>query len=203
MNADGSNLVQLTTSGSAVAPSWSPDGAEIVYQEGSDGDWDIWALEVANPTNTRIVTNTTQPDQFPRFSPDGSQIVFTRDQNSLVVVDVHGSNEMILRFGPVRYPVWSPDGTYIAFSQPAVGEYQILTLRVADLTVQQITNEVAYHWFPEWSPDGSVIMFSKNDLNPDFFIDVFDLWAIRSDGSGAQVLVEASAGEDITTSWRP
>ena len=203
MDADGSSLVQLTTTGTAGAPSWSPDGAEIVYQERSDGDWDIWTLEVANPTNTRVITNTTQSDQFPRFSPDGSRIVFTRDQGSIVVVDADGSNQTTLRVATVRYPTWSPDGTQIAFSEAAAGEWQIMTLRLTDMTVQQITTEPAFHWYPEWSPDGSVLMFSKNALIPDFFTDVFGLWAMRSDGTGTQVLVEASAADDFNTSWRP
>jgi uncharacterized repeat protein (TIGR01451 family) len=199
MDADGTNLVQFTTGGTSAYPSWSPDGLEIVYMDSSDGDWDLWALEVANPTNTRIVTNTSNQDRYPSFSPDGSQLVFSRGNSLILTINVDGSNETTVYVNSTRYPAWSPDGAFIAFTQVMGSGWQIMTLRLSDLTVQQVTNEPAMHWNPTWSPDGAILMFDKT---PDLATVVFDLWAKRADGNGSQVLVEASPAHDFWASWK-
>lgn len=46
MDADGSDERRLTHQGNAENPTWSPDGIWIAYQSSSDGDFEIYAINV-------------------------------------------------------------------------------------------------------------------------------------------------------------
>ena len=48
MNADGSNLTQLTTNGSYDdLPVFDPNGKYIYFRSNRGGNWDIWRMELA------------------------------------------------------------------------------------------------------------------------------------------------------------
>lgn len=91
MNADGSDVTQLTTGpGFHGFPAWSPDAARLAIA--SDwGDYPtlrgIWIIPASDPDGVTVEEArrlTTLPagshveDAEPQFSPDGSSIVFTR-----------------------------------------------------------------------------------------------------------------------------
>lgn len=59
----------------AFDPAWSPDGNEIVFRSGRDGQWDLWKIPAAGGEPARI-TNDGYYDYQPVWSPDGKWIVF-------------------------------------------------------------------------------------------------------------------------------
>jgi TolB protein len=67
MNADGSNQTRLTTSGGAL-PDWSPDGSQIVFQSGRDGNNEIYVMNADGSNQTRL-TNEPAFDGSPAWSP--------------------------------------------------------------------------------------------------------------------------------------
>jgi TolB protein len=85
MNADGSDVQQLTdTDEDARGPSWSPDGARIVFAKtggdpdptkGGTADFEIFVMN-ADGTGLTQLTDNGRVDLTPSFSPDGTQIVF-------------------------------------------------------------------------------------------------------------------------------
>jgi Tol biopolymer transport system component len=114
-------------------PDWDPTGNSLCFTayDPSDGTRHIWKVTLA-PGDTIPQQLTTGPfhDQTPRFSPDGSRILFASDRNGrsgvwtvspagesagLKAVAYEDKNAVILT------PIWSPDGTEILLSSNGRG----------------------------------------------------------------------------------
>ncbi|MBI4752594.1 MAG: PD40 domain-containing protein [Acidobacteria bacterium] len=116
MNVDGTNAVRLTTN-SVVddQPNWSPDGTQIVFGTGRDGNGEIYVINTDGSNPTRLTSHPAS-DQTPVWSPDGTQIAFTseRDDGSgrgdIFVMNADGSNQVNRTLNPVadRRPTWQP-----------------------------------------------------------------------------------------------
>ena len=81
MNADGSGVQQMSDSGYASSPSWSPNGQVIAfawdrkYGPGAPGGQDIYVMEVATKKWIQLTHDGGRCD-FPSWSPDGRHIVY-------------------------------------------------------------------------------------------------------------------------------
>jgi TolB protein len=74
----GTNQTRLTnTSYNEWNPSFSPNGKWIVYVSDEGGSPDIWLRDIEGNYRSRLTNNTARIDSIPRWSPDGSKIVFT------------------------------------------------------------------------------------------------------------------------------
>lgn len=114
INADGTGWFSLNFP-AAANPDWSPDGFSLVFDTPSG----IWIFGRLTQSSLRL-TNTSN-DARPRFSPDGSKIVFqsTRDgQAEIYVMNTDGSAQTRLTNNSASdtAPAWSPDGTKILFT---------------------------------------------------------------------------------------
>lgn len=106
---------------------FSPDGSLILFDAGTDSDYDIFVMD-AEGSNVRPLT-TTGTDYNPAWSPDGARIIFTRDDpepgSDIFVMDSDGSSvERLTDDGPSTVnldPQYSPDGTVITFSSATTG----------------------------------------------------------------------------------
>lgn len=162
MDADGSNLRQLTHEGSNFDPSWSPDGSRMVFVSSSDGQPRVYTMDPDgnNVTSLEAITRFSQPR--PVFSPDGTKIAFgsTGDDflGNVSIMNADGSGLEILTLRPFAgyYPVWSPDGTTIAFQgspDPRSGlPYRVYLMDLKTRTPTQLTDfsaePHAWAWFP-------------------------------------------------------
>jgi len=84
MNADGSNLRQVTRLGGAnFAPFFHPDGRRIIFSSNHHDpqgrDFDIYLIDI-DGTNLERVTYNDTFDGFPMFSPDGRRLVFASNR---------------------------------------------------------------------------------------------------------------------------
>ncbi len=152
----------------------SPDGKEIVF----DLLGDIYSIP-AEGGNAKLIRGGHAMEVQPRFSPDGSKILFTSDAgggDNIWVMNRDGSNAVQITketFRLLNNAVWSPDGEYIVArkhftSSRSLGAGEMwlyhtsgggglqLTARKND---QQDVNE------PCISPDGKYVYFSE-DMYP-------------------------------------
>ena len=174
--------------------SFSHDGKSIAYVRPSDGT--LWASRVDGSQTLQL---TYPPDRaaLPRWSPDGTQIVFMQVQTGkpwkAVLIPAQGGNPQELLPGNTTEgdPNWSPDGKRIVFSSGLnVGSTSEGDIRIIDLQTHQVSpvpNSKAMY-SPRWSPDGRYL--ATMDLNPntkklflfDFQTQKWSDWTTDPDG---------------------
>lgn len=131
MKADGTQKIRIAydpESGEIRMPSWSPDNKYIVHQRYVGvGAPEIVIMEV-NGENPIRLTFDTNDDSFPKYSPDGSQLAFTSQQDGrprqLRIIDLsdNTSNKLTDR-GATEIFSWSPDGEKIVYTQHDYSEW--------------------------------------------------------------------------------
>lgn len=101
--------------------SFTPDGRKILFQSLRDGqDWDIFVMDADGSNPVNLTLDSEASDELPRWSPDGSQIVFIsfRNRNNEVyVMNADGSNQRNVSVNRAddNFPRWSLDGSQILF----------------------------------------------------------------------------------------
>src|SRR5579871_114667 len=88
MNADGSNVRQITNNRkdniASFAPSWTHDGKALVFASNRDDPqrrkFEVYKLNL-DGTGLERITYGDQFDGFPNFSPDGKHLVWASNRN--------------------------------------------------------------------------------------------------------------------------
>jgi len=151
-------IIPLTYSGSDSAPAASPDGRTLAFVSERDGRPRIWLRQMQGGIEVPL---TEGPDRDPKFSPDGSSILFTRKEGPVSslyrVPAVGGAPRKIM--DNASGACWSPDGGRIAYLD-ARGTPENLSARVNIRDLQSGNSKVLYetrgrflHGL-DWSPDG-------------------------------------------------
>jgi Tol biopolymer transport system component len=148
---------------------FSRDGTYVAYVTFPDGI--LWR---ANRDGTGLL-QLTKPPFYPRdvrWSPDGSQIVFTdNSQNgvdAIYVVPSQGGTPTRLipeESGPQFDLTWSPDGKKVVYSTApwhSIGYYSPgkIEVRILELATRRtiiLPHRPEGFWSPRWSPDGRYI----------------------------------------------
>ena len=171
MNADGTDARPLM-SGALRArhiwgvgkPSWSPDGALIVFDEPGAYDFGIDAFifaMTADGTSQSLLAGGSEYETEPSWSPDGASVVYWSTRYGLGIVARGGGQTVPLNRDQVApffaRPAWSPDGRAILFNGLPLasaimtisregGSGRVLIERGADAA---------------WSPDGRRLAFVR------------------------------------------
>jgi Tol biopolymer transport system component/predicted Ser/Thr protein kinase len=191
IDADGTGLTKVTTTGLSFAPSWSPDGMKIVFYALGRG---IGVVN-ADGTNPILLTNNLADDDDPSWSPDGSRIAFASHRDGdyeVYVVSSDGTGLERLTQNPAsdKLPSWSPDGSRIAFVSDRDGQSEIYVMNRDGSDQRRLTSGGG--WSPAWSPDGSKIAFSSNN----------EIYVMAADGSEPTRLTNNPA-LDRDPAWSP
>jgi Tol biopolymer transport system component len=166
-------VVQLTSERRAGAGSFSPDGTQVVYQSpGDTGDnMDLW-LKIVGQVEARQLTTDPAADVFPTWSPDGTQIAFTRLGSATpgaLVGTIHlvspmgGAARRLSDLPAAPGLSWSPDGRWLAAALIAGGPpMRIHLVSAATGEARAVTSPKAGETdvLPSFSPDGRALAYA-------------------------------------------
>lgn len=163
---DGTDLRRLTNHPEPdLAPAFSPDGSQLLFQSHRDGNWEIYLMDLHSGELKRL-TYSPAFDGMPAWAPDGRRFAFesTRagDLDILVASLEDGSIQNLTADSPSgdMEPAWSPDGFTIAFSSWRFGDKDLFFTRPDGGDLRQITNSPMGEDQPAWSPDGARLSFT-------------------------------------------
>jgi Tol biopolymer transport system component len=107
----------------AFNPEYSPDGKQIACDASWAGPRRIWAVDNLGHNPQQLTSDSSEGVNHvrPRWSPDGTRIVFQnieRTKFDIRVFDLITSSSVWVTNDPVQdlNPVWSPTGEFIYFS---------------------------------------------------------------------------------------
>ncbi len=160
MDWNGDNPKQLTKHGTiALAPTWSPDGRQMVFTSFLRG---TPALFVLTPTEgyLRLVWDQGGVNTSASFSPDGTKIAFASsiDGNTdIYSMAVEGGTPRRLTTarGIDTQPAWAPNGRQIAFTSTRSGSPQIYLMDADGSNVRRLTFDGGFYDEATWTHDGT------------------------------------------------
>ncbi|HYF62521.1 MAG TPA: hypothetical protein VD886_06880 [Herpetosiphonaceae bacterium] len=198
VDADGSNLVQLTNERDNYAPAWSPDGRQIVFTS--------WITDATEPLDDEeagfYVVNADGSDlrRLPipadfvgtqaAWSPDGQTLAYTfypqgsSSGNEVVntdiaVINLDGSGFLRLNIDLTgeTSPAWSPDGSTIAYvvaREYFAEDEEIWTIAADGSNRRRLTDNDTEDTAPAWSPDGRHLVFERGKNGTRLFVMLAD-----------------------------
>jgi len=218
MNPDGRDVKQLTFFGSnggfTCCAAWSSDGRQLVFgaEPGPPFISQLWIMNADGSNQHVLLSEASFFDYFPSFSPDGSNVVFTRCalpafHCAIYRVGINGNNLAALtHYDPNPdvndfEPEYSPDGTTIAFDGFTRGGViaAIYLMNADGSNIRELTTAAIEALTPDWSPDGTKIAFWVNCCDP----QTPQIWTIHPDGAAITQLTNPKNAFDFTPSWSP
>ncbi|KID12363.1 Tol-Pal system beta propeller repeat protein TolB [Ponticoccus alexandrii] len=152
--------------------------------------------------NVQYLTDASALVLAPRFSPDGSRVLYTSYATGfprIHIVDVGAVNSRILQAGSGEMtfaPRFSPNGQQIVYSLTTGSNTDIYAMDVASGATRQLTSAPSIETAPSFSPDGSRIVFESDRSGSQ------QLYVMPASGGEAQ-RISFGDGRYGTPVWSP
>jgi Tol biopolymer transport system component len=156
----GNAVVVLQTARRIGWDDWSPDGTWLTFTIAGTAD-NLYVIR-ADGTGYRQLTNDTGRNRGPRWTRDGSKILFYSNRAGAyqlwtINVDGSGLRQLTNLAGGVNVPLLSPDGVGVVFTKAQPAVLAFLDLRHADRETiwPTLPGMTAAPAPSSWSKDGS------------------------------------------------
>jgi Tol biopolymer transport system component len=196
INADGSDMRQITnlrpTENTIWTPDYSPDGRQIVFSHDMTGALELYTINADGSGLTQI-THDGNGHLFARWSPDGQRFVLMsgspeKATTVITTMKTDGSDEVSLTddipFESYQ-PEYTPDGKQIVFASQAGGLVSAVWIMNADgSNKRRLTDAPLEAGGPDISPDAKRVAFYSQQNTP----RPAAVWVMNVDGSSQQRL---------------
>jgi Tol biopolymer transport system component len=202
----GGAVLAMSAAAGPASAAFPGQNGKILFtrQVGDSGrEQAIWVMNPDGTNPTQLTSGTGSDDQEPRWSADGTRIVFTREgpsigNTTIWVMNADGSGQtQLTTTNGDENPAWSPDGTKIVFARgPSEGEN--LWIMNADGTNPTQFTSTTGDSEPAWSPDGTRIVFVTGGADGGERLSV-----INADGTGREQVTAGANREEENPVWSP
>jgi Tol biopolymer transport system component len=181
-----------------VEPEISPDGTHAAVVRKTDGNFDLWLVDIARGLFSRF-TSDPALERWPTWSPDGTRLAFEQTNKILVKSLTTGSVDVLFGGDQSGKLIcdWSRDGKFITYrsATPATnGDIWILPL-TGDAKPFPFVNTNFEETRAQFSPDGHWISYESNASGrPEVYIKAFP-------GPAAETQISIDGG--IEARWSP
>lgn len=188
MNADGSGYRRLTTDDGKrhFYPSLSPDGSKVLYAAFREENvYEIYKYDLEDSRADRL-TSRLGVLTAPEYSPDGSNIAFTRwtvssNKHRIMLMEANGADPNNIPGAEGWDPTWSPDGKQILFASDRNGDVQLFAVKDNGKGLHQVSDLPAIRGRSDWSVQGQIVTYSGPSWHRELYI-------MKADGSEARQL---------------
>ncbi len=208
----------IAISGQSSGITWAPDGSKIALTT-FDTKTSLNQLQLVDTQTGQVSTVASGQGAIgpPRWSPDGSRIVFDASDgalNQIFVYKIGDAAAAKLKERPDNAfaPDWSPDGSALVFVALGPGQiHQIYKMNPDGSNETQLTSSNVTKAFPRWAPDGSLIAFAGTIAVPTVserpaLAHNLGVFTVKPDGSDERSLTDVArdarlGGWCISGSW--
>lgn len=150
-------------------------------------------------TDLRRLTHTSAYEGEPKFSPDGSKIVFISERDNpsngeIYIMNADASNQKRLTFSKFYNfnPSFSHDGSKIVFARD-MGQYapDIFIMDIDGSNQRRLTHDKIPKGNPHFSKNDKKIRYDVNNLE----MDQMEIIEMNVDGSNPTLILKLSKGD--------
>ena len=174
-------------------PQWSPDGKKISFVRFTDGQSDVFVIDLASGSETNITKTPDAREFHPKWRPDSAALVFDRSTTTgitIIEIELESGNQRALvtadKDERVSTPSYAPDARSVLVSRSQGSKDGIWNISMDGLSETAIfrigDNQRAGG--PVYSPDGSRIAFH---VATD---DRYSLYVVNADGTNLKPVVD-------------
>ena len=194
-SAEGGDLKRLTDAkGYDAEPTYSRDGARIVFTSARTGDLEIWDMK-PDGSDQRQLTDIPGYDGGPFFSPDGKTICFRASRPKgealekyrgllakgqvepsrleIYVMNADGTNiRQVTSNGRANFcPFFHPSGRKLIYATNKHSKdrrkpnFDLFLIDIDSGEEERITHAPDFDGFPMFSPDGTRLVWASNRFN--------------------------------------
>jgi TolB protein len=187
--ASGKRRLLANFRGSNSAPSWSPDGKQLVVTLSLSGNAQIY-LMAADGGEPRRLSQSASIDTEPVFSADGKNIFFVSDRGGSPQIyrmsAVGGGAQRVTFEGNYNIsPSPSPDGKLLAFISRVNGAFRLHVMDLASGKATAISDTSADE-SPSFSPNSRMIIYATRDKGQEALMTTSVDGRIKSRLAGAK-----------------